>query len=70
MTRPLYESHGSLPYTHPFDDYTELPTLMDEIERVNPAEIMAYANKELVWEAQQDILFKAYEIAIEEYQRK
>lgn len=70
MTRPLYESHGSLPYTHPFDDYTELPSLMEEIERVNPVEIMAYANKELVWEAQQDILFKAYEIAIEEYQRK
>ncbi|MFW9831295.1 MAG: hypothetical protein ACFFD8_05930 [Candidatus Thorarchaeota archaeon] len=67
MTRQLYESHGCLPYTYPFDDYSELPSLIDEIEIVNPKEIMSYANKELVWEAQQDQLFKAYEIAIETF---
>ncbi|MGY5871411.1 MAG: hypothetical protein RTV72_04120 [Candidatus Thorarchaeota archaeon] len=68
MTRPLYKSHGSLPYTHPFDDYDELPGLLEDIEEVEPEMIMTYANKELVWEAQQDVLFKAYETAIEEFQ--
>jgi hypothetical protein len=67
MTRTLHKSHGSLPYTYPFDDYHEIPTLMEELEPVKPKEIMAYANKELIWEAQQDSLFKAYEIAIEEF---
>ncbi|MFW9963996.1 MAG: hypothetical protein ACFFCX_10555 [Candidatus Sifarchaeia archaeon] len=68
MTRTLYKSHGGLPYTYPFDEYEEIPQLMKEIEPINPEEIMDYANKELVWEAQQDMLFKAYEIAIEEFQ--
>jgi len=67
MTRPLYDAHDSLPYTYPFDDYSELPKLIDEIEVVDPQEIISYANKELVWEAQQDELFKAYETAIEEF---
>lgn len=67
MTRPLYESHGELPFTYPFDDYSEIPGLMEELERVDPKEIMNFANSELVWEAQQDKLFRAYEIAIEEF---
>jgi hypothetical protein len=68
MTRTLYKSHGELPFTYPFDEYDEIPSLMRDIEPVSPEEIMTYANKELVWEAQQDSLFKAYEIAIEEFQ--
>lgn len=66
MTRPLYESHGNLPYTYPFDDYSDIPALMKKIEEVSSKEIMEYANRELVWEAQQDLLFEAYEIALRE----
>ncbi len=65
MTRPLYESHGKLPYTYPFDDYSQIPGMIEDLERVGPEEIMKYANRELVWEAQQDQLFKAYETALE-----
>ncbi|MFX1483534.1 MAG: hypothetical protein ACFFCP_10120 [Promethearchaeota archaeon] len=67
MTRPLYKSHGQLPYTYPFDDYSEIPKLIEELEIINPKQIMEYANKELVWESQQHLLFKAYEIALEEH---
>jgi hypothetical protein len=66
MTRPLYKSHGELPYTYPFDNYSEIPRMMDESEVVSPDEIMKYANRELVWESQQDQLFEAYKIALEE----
>jgi hypothetical protein len=65
MTRPLYESHGKLPYTYPFDDYSQIPRMIEELDKVSPAVIMKYANRELIWEAQQDKLFKAYEIALE-----
>jgi hypothetical protein len=65
MTRPLYESHGKLPYTYPFDDYSQIPGMVEDLEKVSPEEIMKYANRELVWEAQQDQLFKAYETALE-----
>lgn len=67
MTKALYKSHGELPYTYPFEDYEDIPRVVKEIERINPEEIMEYANRELVWEAQQDKLFKAYELAIEEF---
>lgn len=66
MTQPLFESHGKLPFTYPFVDYSQLPNLIKNVQRVEPEEIMKYANRELVWEAQQDLLFKAYEIAMEE----
>ena len=66
MTRDLYEGHGCLPYTIPFDNYSELQTVIDDSERVNSSEIMAYARKNLVWEAQADDLMKAYDIAIKE----
>lgn len=66
MTRPLYESHGRLPFTYPFNDYSDLPQMMEGVEEVNPKNIMTYANKELVWEAQRDKLFEAYRITLEE----
>jgi hypothetical protein len=64
MTRDLYEGHGELPYTHPFDCYSELPSLIDECESVESSVIMAYANKNLVWETQAKDLMKAYAIAL------
>lgn len=65
ITRLLYRAHGKLPFTIPFDDYSELPKLASEYPIVDPAEIMEYAHKNLVWEAQQDTLFEAYKIAME-----
>ncbi|MHA2022371.1 MAG: hypothetical protein ACTSWQ_01790, partial [Candidatus Thorarchaeota archaeon] len=64
MTRDLYEGHGNLPYTIPFDTYSELPQLIAECEKVESSEIMSYANQNLVWETQADDLMKAYEVAL------
>ncbi len=65
ITRKLFESHGRLPYTIPFDDYSELPDLVKNTPAVNPKEIMDYAHSNLVWAAQQDKLLEAYKIAME-----
>jgi len=65
ITRTLHRAHGELPFAIPFDDYSELPRLVRESPRVDPAEIMAYAHENLVWESQQEKLFEAYKIAME-----
>ncbi len=65
ITRTLHRAHGELPYAIPFDDYSELPQIVNDSPRVDPAEIMAYAHENLVWEAQQEKLFEAYRIALE-----
>lgn len=66
MTEPLYCAHGELPYTYPFHEYSEIPELLKNMKPVDPAEIMAYANGSLIWESQQDTLFEAYEICLEQ----
>lgn len=66
MTRPLFESHGRLPYCYHFDDYPDISKVINRCERVDPAEIMEYANKNLVWETQKDKLFEAYELCMAE----
>ncbi len=68
MTRPLYKSHEKLPYTYPFDDYSELPSMIDSLEHVNPKEIMEYSHENLVWEAQQNTLFRAYDVCLDKGQ--
>lgn len=65
MTPIIYESHGRLPYTYPFDSYSELKNVIRDLEQVSPSEIMQYAHENLVWEAQQEQLFEAYRIALE-----
>ena len=64
MTRDLYEGHGSLPYTVPFDDYSEIHALIESSDFVDPSDIMSYAKQNLVWETQADDLMKAYETAL------
>lgn len=64
MTRALYDAHGQLPYTYPFDHYSEIPTIIDSTEYVSPSEIMKYAHDNLVWEVQENLLLKAYDMAI------
>jgi hypothetical protein len=66
MTRELLESHDCLPYCYSFDDYADIPRVIERCNKVNPAEIMEYANKNLVWEAQEDKLFEAYELCLAE----
>ncbi|RLI55690.1 MAG: hypothetical protein DRP09_09130 [Candidatus Thorarchaeota archaeon] len=66
MTRDLYEGHGCLPYTIPFDNYSELRSIIKECETADSSEIMSYARKNLVWECQADDLMKAYDIAMKE----
>lgn len=63
LTQRLYQSHGELPFTIPFNDYSELPELVKNTPPVDPKDIMEYAHKNLVWEAQQDKLFEAYQQA-------
>ncbi|MFW9813512.1 MAG: hypothetical protein ACFFF9_13715 [Candidatus Thorarchaeota archaeon] len=65
MTRSIYEAHGGLPYTYPIDDYTDIQTLVDQHKNVGPLEIMDYAHENLVWEAQQERLFEAYNLCLE-----
>jgi hypothetical protein len=65
MTRSIYEAHGCLPYTHPIDDYTDILKLVDQYKDINPLEIMDYAHDHLVWEAQQELLFEAYNTCLE-----
>jgi len=65
ITRDLYLAHGELPFAIVFDKYAELPQLVRDSPKVDPAEIMRYAHKNLVWEAQQNKLFEAYKLAIE-----
>jgi hypothetical protein len=36
------------------------------MEQADPADIMAYANKNFIWESQQDTLFEAYRISVEQ----
>jgi hypothetical protein len=64
MTRDLYEGHGCLPFTIPFNDYSEFPKLMEECEIIEPSTIMAFAHENLVWETQADDLMKAYDLAL------
>ncbi len=66
LTQRLFESHGSLPFTIPFDDYSDLPKLVETVPIAEPKEIMEFAHKNLVWESQQDKLFEAYRIAMED----
>jgi hypothetical protein len=66
MTRPLFESHGRLPFCHCFDDYSSIPKTIESCGIADPAEIMEYANKNLVWEAQEDKLFEAYNLCMDE----
>jgi hypothetical protein len=65
MTEPLYSAHGELPYTCPFDKYSEIPDLLKSMEKVDPTEIMTYAHENMVWESQQETLFKAYRTSLE-----
>ncbi|MFW9888303.1 MAG: hypothetical protein ACFFER_08985, partial [Candidatus Thorarchaeota archaeon] len=66
MTRNLYEAHGNLPYTHPFDNYEELKSLVSSINTVDPEEIMQYASENLVWETQSESLLGAYQKVLSE----
>ena len=66
MTEPLYSAHGELPYTYPFDKYSEIPDLLKSMEKADPAEIMTYAHENFTWESQQDTLFEAYRISVEQ----
>jgi hypothetical protein len=65
LTQKLFVSHGKLPFTIPFNDYSELPALVTNTPSAEPKEIMKFAHNNLVWEAQQDKLFEAYRIAME-----
>lgn len=65
MTRSIYEAHGCLPYTIPIDDYSDIKPLAEKHKDVSPTEIMDYAHTNLVWTAQQDRLFEAYELCLE-----
>jgi len=65
MTRALYEAHERLPFTVPFDEYPDIPRILETHAPADPADIMNYAHENLVWEAQEDKLFEAYELALE-----
>lgn len=68
MARALYEAHGQLPYTYPFEDYSEIPETIESIDRISPKEIMEFAHDHLVWETQEGLLMEAYETALRENQ--
>jgi hypothetical protein len=65
MTEILHEAHGRIPYSYPFKDYTHIQSVIDSIEHVDPAEIIDYSRKNLVWEVQSDKLHQAYELCLE-----
>ncbi len=65
MTDVLFQAHGHLPYTIPFSSYEEIPRIVKEREPSSPIEIMEYAHRNLVWEAQEDKLLEAYRHACE-----
>ena len=65
MTRSLYDAHSRLPYTYPFDDYSEIPAFIKSLEHVDPEEIMTHAREHYVWEVQKDELFRSYNLAME-----
>jgi len=65
MTRVLYESHGKLPYTYPFDELSRIQDIIKNLEHIEPDEILEYSHKNLVWEAQGDMLQEAYNRCIE-----
>ncbi len=63
MTDVLYEAHGELPFTFKFTSYSEIPEILKQHQPAEPEEIMSYAHRNLVWEAQADILYKTYSLA-------
>ncbi|MHA1942950.1 MAG: hypothetical protein ACW96M_01005 [Candidatus Thorarchaeota archaeon] len=65
MTQMLYEAHGNLPYTYPFQDYDDLPRVIETTEYVDPADIIEYSHKNLVWENQSDKLHQVYDLCLE-----
>ncbi len=65
MTRSIYEAHSRLPYTYPFDYYSEINEIIRNLEYIDPEEIMKHAREHYVWEAQKDDLFHSYSLAIE-----
>lgn len=64
MSRMIFEAHGRLPFTHPFDDYSELANMIKTCKNVSSSEIMEYSHKQLVWDAQKDKLFEAYDTCL------
>ncbi len=65
MSRGLYDAHGGLPYTVPFDSYDQIGEIVEGYDAPPPEEIMRYAHENFVWEAQERTLFEAYSTALE-----
>ena len=67
MNRTLWEAHGRMPYTYPFDDYDNLSVVIEKMEKEDTTkqeEVMKHSHEHYVWEAQKDILLQAYETAL------
>ena len=65
MSKLLYEAHGKLPYTYPFDDYSRIKHVIESTEKVDPSEIIRYSRKNFVWEAQSEKLQQIYELCLQ-----
>ncbi len=65
MTRILYNAHGKLPFTYPYEDFSDLQKVIDTTEYVDPKTIIEYSHKNLVWEVQSDLLQEAYNLCLE-----
>jgi len=52
------------PFVHAFNNYEEIPSIIENLDETDTSRIMKYANQNYLWENQEDTIRKAYEIAM------